>query len=284
MRQPVRIVCSRARLHCRRFARWYLAAIGGSVIYRTLCSLMAKPTPPLTGRIVGQPVTLAHSVLRKGQLPNDGRPLESAPALGANETVQVAIVGAGISGLVAAWELRKRGVTDVVVLEMEHAPGGNSMSGDDGPGGIAYPWGAHYVPLPSRGAVRALLEELGLMRRAAREAQQAAAAAPSAEDDGVADADALCPEPSERLYVRGSGWRDCPDGVLPAAAMTPEDWRQLASFRSLVQQQARRRTADGRPPFVLPLADCSFDLEARAAPAPRRDLPTTSARPRHELA
>ena len=28
--------------------------------------------------------------------------------------------------------------------------------------------------------------------------------------------------------------------------------------------QARRQTADGRPPFVLPLAECSLDREARA--------------------
>ena len=62
------------------------------------------------------------------------------------------------------------------------------------------PLGAHYVPLPSRGATRLLLEELGLMRTAAR----AAAADDGA--DGVAgvggvggvQADALCPEPSER--------------------------------------------------------------------------------------
>ena len=203
--------------------------------------------------------------------------LSLGQASGGNESVQVVIVGAGISGLVAAWELRKRGVTDVLVLKMltrsltltltltlksnpspnpspspnprcsrwtmrlaaTHAPATTGpaelhgrtafsavpqltvpprgllgeiarllaalpwpsslaltltlTSASDQLGGIAYPWGAHYVPLPSRGAVRTLLEELGLMRRATREA---------AADVGV-DEDDLCPEPSERLFVRG---------------------------------------------------------------------------------
>ena len=50
----------------------------------------------------------AHSVLRKRQL--GGKPLAASKVADANETVRVAIIGAGISGLVAAWELRKRGV------------------------------------------------------------------------------------------------------------------------------------------------------------------------------
>ena len=192
MRRLLMLVFSRAQRHCRRFARWYVAAVAGSIVYRAymLCALTTDSRRlPLAGAIRGQPVALAHSVLRRGQL--RGEPLEAVPASGRNESVQVVIVGAGVSGLVAAWELRKRGVTDVLVLEMDDAPGGNARSGYDGPGGIAYPWGAHYVPLPSRGAVRMLLGELGLMREAA------AAAAADAGDDGV-DADALCSEPSER--------------------------------------------------------------------------------------
>src|SRR5688572_23645770 len=40
-----------------------------------------------------------------------------------HETVDVAIVGAGVSGLAAAYELRKR-KRSVMVLEREHRPGG----------------------------------------------------------------------------------------------------------------------------------------------------------------
>ena len=258
MRRLLMLVFVRARRHTHRYARWYVAAVAGSIVYRAyvLCLITDPHTPPLAGAIRGQPVGLAHSVLRRGEL--RGEPLEAVAASGGNESAQVVIVGAGVSGLVAAWELRKRGVTDVLVLEMDDAPGGNARSGYDGPGGIAYPWGAHYVPLPSRGATRMLLEELGLMRSAAADGAGGVA--------GVAGvgADALCPEPSERLFVRGVGWRDAPDGLLPEAAMSEADWVQLRTFRSLIGQQARRQTADGRPPFVLPLAECSFDQEARA--------------------
>ena len=142
MRRLLLLVFSRAQRHCRRFARWYVAAVAGSIVYRAymFCALTTDSRRlPLAGAIRGQPVALAHSVLRRGQL--RGEPLEAVPASGRNESVQVVIVGAGVSGLVAAWELRKRGVTDVLVLEMDDAPGGNARSGYDGPGGIAYPWG-----------------------------------------------------------------------------------------------------------------------------------------------
>jgi len=258
------LVFVRARRHTHRYARWYVAAVAGSIVYRAyvLCLTTDPHTPPLAGAIRGQPVGLAHSVLRRGEL--RGEPLEAVPASGGNESAQVVIVGAGVSGLVAAWELRKRGVTDVLVLEMDDAPGGNARSGYDGPGGIAYPWGAHYVPLPSRGATRMLLEELGLMRSAAADGADGVGGVAGVAGVAGVGADALCPEPSERLFVRGVGWRDAPDGLLPEAAMSEADWVQLRTFRSLVGQQARRQTADGRPPFVLPLAECSFDQEARA--------------------
>ena len=38
--------------------------------------------------------------------------------------MKVVVVGAGIAGLVAAWELARHGGIDVTVLEAERRPGG----------------------------------------------------------------------------------------------------------------------------------------------------------------
>ena len=62
------------------------------------------------------------------------------------EKVSVVIVGGGIAGLSAAWRLHKRGFHDFVLLEMNDQAGGNSRWGENEI--TAYPWAAHYVPVP----------------------------------------------------------------------------------------------------------------------------------------
>src|SRR5439155_240305 len=73
--------------------------------------------------------------------------------------VPLVIVGGGIAGLSAAWRLDKRGFRDFVIVEMEQRAGGNARWGENEV--TAYPWGAHYVPVPGRWAVlvRELFEE-----------------------------------------------------------------------------------------------------------------------------
>ena len=151
--------------------RWRLALITAAaslVLLNALVGLLITGSRSvavhsvLRGRIIGQPYAFAHELLRQGTIA--GLPPAEAPV---NESVAVVIVGAGIAGLVAAWSLRRRGVRSVVVLELEEQVGGNARWGEDGPGGLRYPWGAHYVPVPSRRArnVRIFLQELGLLRR-----------------------------------------------------------------------------------------------------------------------
>ena len=85
------------------------------------------------------------------------------PAPSETRKTGVVIVGAGISGLAAAWKLAKSGVDDFLVLDAENEFGGNSRAGQSPL--VAYPWGAHYLPLPTREstAVRELLAELGVL-------------------------------------------------------------------------------------------------------------------------
>ena len=74
------------------------------------------------------------------------RERERLPPVTSTERAGVVIVGAGVAGLAAAWHLERAGVRDVVLLELEDAPGGNARAGASAVTG--YPWGAHYLPLP----------------------------------------------------------------------------------------------------------------------------------------
>ena len=70
-----------------------------------------------------------------------------------------------MAGLSAAWRLDKRGFRDFVLLEMEPQTGGNSRWGQNDI--TAFPWAAHYVPVPDgRALVRELFEELGVLKTA----------------------------------------------------------------------------------------------------------------------
>lgn len=62
---------------------------------------------------------------------------------------QVIIAGGGVAGLAAARALRLAGVQDFALLELEDAAGGNSRG--TAVNGLAYPQGAHYLPVPAPG-------------------------------------------------------------------------------------------------------------------------------------
>ena len=96
----------------------------------------------------------------------------------------------GIAGLAAARRLDQRGQRDFLLLELESTAGGNSTSGRNSV--AAYPWGAHYLPLPNDESteVLALLEELGVLRG------RDASGAP------IYDEEMLCADPNERMSTR----------------------------------------------------------------------------------
>ena len=180
------------------------------------------------GRLLGASAGLGHR-FRDGQLPRVGESSE-------RRSVGIAIVGAGPSGLSAAWRLERLGYRDFAVFDLEPQAGGTSAFGSDGV--VPHPWGAHYVPLPSaqNPALIELLSELGALTLAA---------------DGQYQADerALIREPEERLFIAGA-WHE---GLFPRAGASADDLRQWRAFEAELERWIAFRDAQGRPAFAVPM-------------------------------
>jgi len=180
-----------------------------------LVGLSVKGDRPIGGGFVNDSFQIGHLLRDRGSFLSPRR----------TEKHAVVIVGGGIAGLSAAWRLNKRGFKDFVLLEMNLQPGGNSRWGENEV--TAYPWAAHYVPVPGPKAtyVRELFEELGVLK------------------DGVWDERALCFSPQERLFLYGR-WQE---GIEPAIGLSDKDREQ---FRKLEDQIHRFRGSGG---FTIPM-------------------------------
>jgi monoamine oxidase len=166
-----------------------------------------------------------------GATPDRGHLLRQRPAVTqppVTRRCDVLVLGGGIAGLSAARVLRRAGVEDFALLELEDAAGGNSRAGRTG--GLPCPLGAHYLPVPGDGAgeVRDFLEELGIARRAAGR--------------WTYDERHLCHSPQDRLFINGQ-WQE---GLLPMQVGAST----LAQYRLFSQRVAQ---AQKRARFPLPL-------------------------------
>jgi glycine/D-amino acid oxidase-like deaminating enzyme len=165
-----------------------------------LIGLTAKAGRTIAGEFVNDAFPLGHRLRDHGRFAAPGR----------TEKVAVVVVGAGIAGLSAAWRLQKRGFRDFVLLEMESSAGGNSRWGENEIS--AYPWAAHYIPVPDARAtlVRELFEELGVLQ------------------NGQWDERRLCFSPQERLYIHGR-WQE---GIEPEAESSSRDRDDYRRFEA----------------------------------------------------
>ena len=202
--------------------RAFLAALSSGLF--ASCDFRAG-TPLLTGEILGPDMALGHA-LRDGGLPP---PTEERRA-------GVAIVGAGIGGLSAAWRLARRGVRDFVLFELETAAGGNARASANGD--TPYPLGAHYLPLPSSDAihVRELLADLGVLRGDPR------APVPHFDERHLVGA------PQDRLY-QGGLWHE---GLVPKDGREAQARDQARRFDEIVEEFKILRAASGARAFAVP--------------------------------
>lgn len=197
--------------------------------------------PPATGGYVGQSVERGHRLrLASGELKPD-----------AVRRTDIAIVGSGIAGLAAARALRRGGIADYRIFELEDEAGGNSRGGQVA--GFDCPWGAHYLPLPGPAAedVAELLTELKLRRLVDGRPQY--------------DERQLCHAPEERLFLPGAGhgrergsWQE---GLLPMLGQSEATLAQYRRFANLVADETR----PGR--YTMPTSASRFDASLAALDA-----------------
>jgi glycine/D-amino acid oxidase-like deaminating enzyme len=169
-----------------------------------LVGLTAKGQRRVAGGFVNDAFPIGHKIRDRAKIEAPRR----------TEKFPIVIVGGGIAGLSAAWRLGKKNFHDFALLEMEAQPGGNSRWGENEI--TAYPWAAHYVPVPDARAtlVRELFEELGVLK------------------DGKWDERQLCFAPQERLYIHGR-WQE---GVEPEVAATALDREDYQRFRDRISE------------------------------------------------
>ena len=182
----------------RAFLAAAAVAGAGALGAAALVGLSRKAGRPLAGGFVEDGSGAGHAI-------RDGV-TRSSPAR--VERVPVVIVGGGIAGLSAAWWLRRAGMHDFTLLELAAEPGGNSRGGANEVS--AYPWGAHYVPLPGPRAeyVRLLFAEMGLLR------------------DGRWSERDLVFAPRERTFVHGR-WRDGQEEAVATGTADRDELRRL---------------------------------------------------------
>ncbi|HKH91649.1 MAG TPA: FAD-dependent oxidoreductase [Gemmatimonadaceae bacterium] len=181
-----------------------------------LLGLGRKSGPRITGGWVKESAALGHRLRDRAPMPTPKRSVQ----------VPVVIVGGGIAGLSAAWQLDRKGFHDYVLLEMEREAGGNSRGGENAVS--RYPWAAHYVPVPGPRATlaRELFRDLGVLT------------------DAGWDERSLCFAPQERLFVHGE-WQPGLESEL-LGSRTGHD--ELRRFEELIEEQ--RRSGE----FTIPMA------------------------------
>jgi len=166
-----------------------------------LVGLSLKTDRAIAGSFVNDNFQIGHLLRDRASFPPAKR----------TEKFPIVIVGGGIAGLSVAWRLRKHGFTNFILLEMNEQAGGNARWGENEI--TAYPWAAHYVPVPGLKAeyVRELFEDLGVLK------------------NGQWDERSLCFSPQERLFLYGR-WQD---GLEPAVGLTQKDRDQFQKLEDL---------------------------------------------------
>jgi hypothetical protein len=224
--------------------RQFLAQASAGLAGTLLASLVGSVpgcTPAraaVQGQLRGAGHALGHLLRTPGKIPAPTR----------TEEVDTVIIGGGVSGLAARRALHRLAPErTTLLLELEPATGGNAASGHNAR--TAYPWGAHYLPLPD---VRDT-ELLAFLQQASVLTGYGPTGLP------IYDETMLCHDPAERLLLHGH-WQA---GLVPEVGVPEADRAELARFLAEMERLRRATGSDGQELFRLPLAWSSVDAATR---------------------
>jgi protoporphyrinogen oxidase len=214
-------------MHRRNFLKLTSgAAIAGPLLFS------CKGKKEVQGSIIGSSANVGHLLRDK----NFAAPEEVARK-------KIVIVGGGISGLSAGYHLQKNGENDFVLFDLEKEVGGNARHGANSIS--AYPWGAHYVPIPNNSLTeyQEFLQESGVITGTAKSGLP------------IYNEAYLCFDPQERLYINGR-WQD---GLVPHYGLPPYEQEQVQRFLALMDNFRHQKGDDGREAFAIPVDTSTKD-------------------------
>lgn len=225
--------------------QWLMTALGASVASLPGCRFVDSLVPPLpAGELVGANVALGHRA-------RDFMNATLAPSItAAPEACDVLVIGAGVSGLSAARRLKQRGVSSLIVVDLESEAGGTARGDEAGAFPCPVPWGAHYIPAPLKHQTELVqfLSELGAFESTDERGH------PIPREDWSPRA------PESRFWFRGSWY----EGLYAWPGASQQDLEELRRFEARVDEWVAWRDAQGRRAFVIPSDLCSTDEQVQA--------------------
>jgi hypothetical protein len=215
----------------------------------SLLDLLAAPGQPparrlFDGEMIEESYGIAHR-LRDRSL--------SIPNLTPEGPLHDAIVlGGGVSGLMAAWDLARGGLDDVLLYEKENYIGGNARKGRAN--GTDYTAATWSLVRPKTPFLTRLYQDLDMI------AGFAADGTPKIRPELVGN------EGDSNMLVDGIWYRDATTGGDPKTAydhmpLPEKDRRDLTAFYEEMHSWPGRKGRDGRPAFAMPVEEGSRDPE-----------------------
>ncbi len=165
------------------------------------------------------------------------------------------VLGGGVSGLMAAWELERGGLSDVVLYEKEDYIGGNARKGHAN--GTDYTCATWSVVRPKDPFLLRLFQDLGVVRGIA------------ADGSPRIDPALVGPGPDNNNLIDGTWYAGPMYGGDAAESIgrmpLPEKVRrdEIAFYRDMYGW-AEKRGRDGRPAFAMPVEEGSRDADILA--------------------